>query len=207
VSLFVADGKPCANPQSSTGRVSTRGRWAASEIISDLPEIGNIATRPRTTPFGSPNTTCIVLVRHLASCQNLGIEAELEYSVGPGGPRESFLPLFVDQEPKGLGFLDFEPEIRPPSPSPVFERPLIDHIRPERRAFVVPPPRRPARKCAGICHHFKLCQRLACANSFARAEFRALAGAPDSDRGKMAFLAFQPLRLAQARSGDGTRGS
>src|SRR5437879_5918682 len=163
VPLFVADGKPCANPTEFCWfGVGTRGRRARPQkIISDLPVIGNITSDRERLHFGvaqhhvhslwydtlsfGQNLGIEAELEYsvgsklwydtLSFGQNLGIEAELEYSVGSSGPREFRFCHFVGPGTQRARFLDLDQEIRPPSPSPVFQRPLIDHIRPRTEGF------------------------------------------------------------------------
>src|SRR5258708_2371875 len=91
VSLFVANGKPGANSAKFCWLgIGIGGRLAClQKIISDLPEIGNIASDCERLYFGITQYYVHSLwLDTLDFGQNIGIEAELEHSVGPGRPRE-----------------------------------------------------------------------------------------------------------------------
>src|SRR2546425_11466111 len=113
VPLFIADGKPCANPTEFCWfGVGTRGRRARPQkIISDLPVIGNITSDRERLHFGvAQHHVHSLWYDTLSFGQNLGIEAELEYSVGSSGPREFRFCHFVGPGTQRARFLDLDQE-------------------------------------------------------------------------------------------------
>src|SRR5260370_33796290 len=91
VSLFVAHGKPRANPAELRWLgIGTRGRWAyPQKIISDLPEIGNIASDRERLYFGIAQYD-VHSIWHdtLDFGPIVRLEAELKHGVAPAEPAE-----------------------------------------------------------------------------------------------------------------------
>src|SRR6266566_5478579 len=91
VSLFVANGKPDTNSAKLCWLGIGKARHFAcrQKIISNLPEIGNIASDCERLYFGiAQHHVHSLWYEILDFGQNVRIEAELEYSIGPSGSRE-----------------------------------------------------------------------------------------------------------------------
>ena len=91
VALFIANGKPCANPAEFYRLgIGIAGRWTRPQkIISNLPKIGNVASNCERFYFAIVQNHVHAFWRDaLDFVQNVGIEAELERRIDPGGPCE-----------------------------------------------------------------------------------------------------------------------
>src|SRR5260370_23175003 len=98
VSLFDANGKPSANPAKLCWLgIGIGGRLPCPQkISSNLPEIGNIASDCKRLYFGITQHHVHSLRDEILDLgQNVRIETELEYSVGPSGSREFRFCHFV----------------------------------------------------------------------------------------------------------------